>query len=82
MREEATHVTVCLGSVYLCYSAFFVTIEIPVLNIFVKYAIACVYLMLSYYVAVNVLRNIRILKVNIRHSGQIPGFDETLNLKL
>lgn len=36
MREEATHVTVCLGTVYLCYSAFFVTIDIPLLNLFVK----------------------------------------------
>jgi hypothetical protein len=36
MREEATHVTVVLGSVYLTYSAFFVTIEIPYLNNIVK----------------------------------------------
>jgi hypothetical protein len=36
MREEATHVTVALGSVYLCYSAFFVTIEISFLNLLVR----------------------------------------------
>ena len=36
MREEATHVTVALGTVYLHYSAFFVTIEISFLNRIVK----------------------------------------------
>lgn len=35
-REEATHVTIALGVVYLCYSAFFVTIELPSLNRVVK----------------------------------------------
>jgi len=36
MRDEATHVTVALGTVYLHYSAFFVTIEIAFLNRIVK----------------------------------------------
>jgi hypothetical protein len=36
LREEATHVTIALGAVYLNYSAFFVTIELPALNRIVK----------------------------------------------
>ena len=32
LREEATHVTIALGSVYLHYSAFFVTIELSTMN--------------------------------------------------
>lgn len=36
MRDEATHVTIVLGTVYLHYSAFFVTIELPYLNYIVK----------------------------------------------
>jgi hypothetical protein len=36
LREEATHVTIVLGTVYLHYSAFFVTIELPTINIIVK----------------------------------------------
>lgn len=35
-REEATHVTVALGAVYLHYSAFFITIELQTLNQIVK----------------------------------------------
>lgn len=36
LREEATHVTIALGAVYLHYSAFFVTIELPTMNKVVK----------------------------------------------
>ena len=36
LREEATHVTIALGVVYLHYSAFFVTIELPTLNKIVR----------------------------------------------
>lgn len=35
-REEATHVTITLGTVYLHYSAFFVTIELPLMNKIVR----------------------------------------------
>jgi len=36
LREEATHVTIVLGVVYLHYSALFVTIELPTINLIVK----------------------------------------------
>jgi|LauGreDrversion4_2_1035121.scaffolds.fasta_scaffold890002_1 hypothetical protein len=36
LREEATHVTIALGTVYLHYSAFFVTIELPTMNKIVR----------------------------------------------
>lgn len=36
LREEATYITIALGLVYLHYSAFFVTIELPLLNQIVK----------------------------------------------
>ena len=36
MREEATQVTIALGTVYLHYSAFFVTIELPTMNKIVR----------------------------------------------
>lgn len=36
MRKEATYVTVALGIVYLNFSAFFVTIELPTMNKIVR----------------------------------------------
>ena len=39
LREEATHVTIVLGVVYLHFSAFFVTIELPTMNLIVKVSI-------------------------------------------
>jgi hypothetical protein len=36
LRKEATYVTAALGIVYLNYSAFFVTIELPVMNRIVR----------------------------------------------
>lgn len=39
LREEATHVTIALGTVYLHYSAFFVTIELPTMNKIVRVSI-------------------------------------------
>jgi hypothetical protein len=41
LREEATHVTIALGTVYLHYSAFFVTIELPTMNKIVRVSISC-----------------------------------------
>ena len=36
LREEATQVTIALGTVYLHYSAFFVTIELATMNTVVR----------------------------------------------
>lgn len=83
-REEATHITVTLGAVYLCYSAFFVTIEISTLNTVVRYTIGIVYLMLAYLIYVNIKKNIEILNQHIHHSGnvvEIPLLNEALELK-
>lgn len=40
LREEATHVTIALGTVYLHYSAFFVTIELPTMNKIVRVSLS------------------------------------------
>jgi hypothetical protein len=36
LRDEATHVTIILGIVYLHFSAYFVTIELQTMNFVVK----------------------------------------------
>lgn len=51
LREEATHVTIVLGVVYLHYSALFVTIELPTINLIVKYFIALGHLIVIYGMA-------------------------------
>eukprot|EP00347_Sterkiella_histriomuscorum_P005892 403354876 len=84
MRDEATHVTVALGTVYLHYSAFFVTIEIPFLNKLVKYFLAVVYVILFYLIVIKYLRqNMNMLNANVRHaqSQLIPFLEQALILK-
>lgn len=83
LREEATHVTVTLGTVYLCYSAFFVTIELTQLNNIVRYIICGVYFGLTYLMLSNISRNFKVLREHITHteSVEIPELIETLKLK-
>mmetsp|Transcript_16629 Transcript_16629/g.15928 ORF Transcript_16629/g.15928 Transcript_16629/m.15928 type:complete len:85 (+) Transcript_16629:456-710(+) len=83
MREEATHMTVALGTVYLLYSAFFVTIEIPLVNLFVKYCILSLYVGMGSLFSKYVRKNIVILKGHMNHSqvNDIPALLEALQLK-
>lgn len=51
LREEASNLTIALGLVYLHFSAFFVTIELPAINMVVK--VGLLFLIDFLYIAFN-----------------------------
>jgi len=51
LREEASNLTIALGLVYLHFSAFFVTIELPAINMVVK--VGLLFLIDNLYIAFN-----------------------------
>lgn len=64
LREEANHVIIVLGVVYLHFSAFFVTIELHKMNLVVKYFIALGHLILIYFMARFYQANIKLLNAH------------------
>jgi len=60
--------TVTLGTVYLFYSAYFVTIEVPLVNLIAKYSILSLYVVMGSFFSKHVRKNIMILKGHMNHS--------------
>lgn len=83
-REQASNVTLLIGTVYLVYSAYYVSMNVQGVKNFLGFAINVLYVVLFVIVFKNCLQVLKILKLHysIIQSNDVFSLEETIVLKI